>query len=52
MKYKLNDLTYKLGSIKNINMDVINLEIGYYQNIMAGPMIYISTILDSYCGYE
>ena len=32
MKYKLSSLIYKLGSIKNRNMDVTNLEIGYYQN--------------------
>ena len=43
-------LIYKLGSIKNRNMDVTNLEIGYYQNKKEGVMIYISTILDSYCG--
>ena len=44
-------LIYKLGSIKNKNIEVTNLEIGYYQNKMAGSRIYISTILDSYCEY-
>ena len=32
-------------------MDLTNLEIGYYQNRNEGSMIYISTILDSSCGY-
>ena len=44
-------LKYKLGSIKNRNIEVTNLEIEYYQNKMPGSMIYKSTILDSYCGY-
>ena len=45
-------LIYKLDSIKNRNMEVPNLEIGYYQNKMLGPMIYISTVLDSCVGYK
>ena len=41
---------YKLGSTKNRNTEVTNLEIGYYQNKKAGSLIYISTILDSCLG--
>ena len=42
---------YKLGGIRNRNIEVTNLESGCYQNKMSGARIYISTILDSYCGY-
>ena len=33
-------------------MDVTNSEIEYCQNKMVSPMIYISTILDSFFGYK
>ena len=51
-KYKWIILLYKLGSIKNKNKDITNLEIGYYQNEKAGSRIYVSTILDSCFGYK
>ena len=41
----MSSLVYKLGTSKNKNSEVTNLEIGYYQNKIAGSMIYISTIL-------
>ena len=43
-KYKWKILLYKLGIIKNKNMNVTNLEIGYYQNEKVGSMIYIYNI--------
>ena len=37
-----------MGSIKNKNIEVTNLEIRCYENEKAGSMIYISTSKSSY----